>query len=141
MKKFDLVPILPYKSSWKFNRKNKCSEILNNWKITFQASDNKERYFLDLLDDNFNSIELTYTKGGLWLKFFDHSNSLCTRATRAITNHAPIGEYWLRFLLQEEFIRIWDEIQSLTLYSFWSLTMVLSLLEKVSLSWFVLTFL
>ena len=79
-------------------------EILNNWKMTFQASDDKGRYFLDLLDNDLNSIKLTYSKGGLWLKFFGHSNSLCTRATRAITNHAPIGEYWLRFFPQEEFL-------------------------------------
>ena len=32
-----------------------------------------------------------------------HSNLLCTRATRAITNHAPIGEYRLRFFPREEF--------------------------------------
>ena len=59
----------------------------------FQASDDKGRCFLDLLDNVLNSIESTYSKGGSWLKFFDYSNSLCTRATRAITNHAPIGEY------------------------------------------------
>jgi len=92
-KKFDLILIFPYKSSWKFNRKNKCNEILNNWKMIFQASDDKERYFLDLLDNDLNSIELTYSKEELWLKFFGHSNSLCTKATRAITNHASIGEY------------------------------------------------
>ena len=92
-KKFDLISIFLCKSSWKFNRKNKYNEILNNWKMTFQASDDKRRYFLDLLDNDLNSIELTYSKGGSWLKFFGHSNSLYTRVTRAITNHAPIGEY------------------------------------------------
>jgi len=30
-----------------------------------------------------------------------HSISLCARATRAILNHAPIGEYRARFLPQE----------------------------------------
>jgi len=61
--------------------------------MTFQVSDDKGRFFLDLLDNDLNSIEPTYSKGGLWLKFFGYSNSLCIRATRAITNHAPIGEY------------------------------------------------
>jgi len=102
-KKYDLVLIFPYKSSWEFNRKNRYDEILNNWKITFQASDDKERYFLDFLDNNLNPIELSYSKGGSWLKFFDHSNSLCARATRVITNHAPIEEYHLKFFSQEEF--------------------------------------
>ena len=59
----------------------------------FQASDNKGRNFIELLDDNLNIIEPSYSKGGSWLKFFGHSNSLCARAMRAIVNHAPIGEY------------------------------------------------
>ena len=57
--------------------------------MTFQALDLKGKYFLDFLDSNNNIIELSYIKGRSWLKFFDHSNSLCTRASRAITNHVP----------------------------------------------------
>ena len=34
-KKFHLVPIFLYKFSWDFNRKNKCDEIFNSWRITF----------------------------------------------------------------------------------------------------------
>ena len=63
--------------------------------MTFQVSDGKGRHFLDLVDGNFEDIEPSYIKGGPWLQFFGHSNLLCTRATRAITNHAPIGEYHL----------------------------------------------
>ena len=61
--------------------------------MTFQASDGKGRHFLKLVDDNLKDIKLFYTKEGLWLQIFSHSNSLCTHAMRAITNHAPIGEY------------------------------------------------
>jgi len=43
------------------------------------------------------------SKGSTWLQYFGHSNTLCARAVRAITNHAPIGEYQLRFFLNEEF--------------------------------------
>jgi len=71
--------------------------------MTFQASNLKENQFLDLLDNNNNIIELTYVKGGLWLKIFSHSNSLCARATRAIINYALIDEYRLRFFLKKEF--------------------------------------
>ena len=71
--------------------------------MTFQASDGKGKHFLDLLDDNFDTIEPAYTNGGLWLQVFSHSNLLCAQATRAITNHAPIGEYWLRFFPNEDF--------------------------------------
>ena len=71
--------------------------------MTFQASDGKGKQFLDLLDDDFNTIEPSYTKGGPWLKVFGHSNLLCTCAMRAITNHAPIGEYQLIFFPNENF--------------------------------------
>ena len=63
--------------------------------MTFQASDGKGHHFLDLLDDELNDIKPSYVKGGPWLQSFGHSNLLCARATRAITSHAPIGEYRL----------------------------------------------
>ena len=69
----------------------------------FQASNFKWNQFLDLVDNNNNIIEPIYIKGELWLKVFGHLNSLCICATRAITNHAPIGEFRLRFFLREEF--------------------------------------
>ena len=71
--------------------------------MMFQASDLKGNQFLDLLDDNNNIIKLSYVKDGLWLKMFSYSNSLCVYTTRAIMNHAPIGEYKLRFFPREEF--------------------------------------
>ena len=71
--------------------------------MTFQALDGKGKQFLDLLDDNFNTIEPAYTKGGPWLQVFGHSNSLYAHTTRAITNHAPIGEYCLRFFPNKDF--------------------------------------
>jgi len=71
--------------------------------MMFQALDSKGKHFLDLVNGNDNPIESLYTKGGSWLKFFSHSNSLCTRASRAITNHTPIGEYKIRFFPREDF--------------------------------------
>ena len=61
--------------------------------MIFQASDEKGRHFLELVDNNLKDIGLSYTKGSLWLQLFGHSNTLCACAMRAITNHAPIGEY------------------------------------------------
>jgi len=89
--------------SWDFSRKTECDDIINNWKMTFQASDLKGSQFLNLLDKDFNVIEPCYAKEGPWLKLFGHSNSLCAHATRAITNHALIGKYRLRFFSREEF--------------------------------------
>ena len=100
---FNLMPLYPCKNLWEFSKKRESNDILNVWKMMFQASNLKEDQFLGLLDDNNNIIEPSYTKGGLWLKAIGHSNSLCAWATRAITNHAPTGEYRLRFFPREEF--------------------------------------
>ena len=102
-KSFHPTPTYPCKISWDYCKKTDSDDIINQWKMMFQASDGKGKQFLDLLDNDFNTIEPSYTKGGPWLKVFGHSNSLCARATRAITNHAPIGEYWLRFFPNEDF--------------------------------------
>ena len=48
--------------------------------MTFQALDLKEKQFLDLLNENNNIIEPSYTKEESWLKIFSHSNSLCVCA-------------------------------------------------------------
>ena len=71
--------------------------------MIFQASDIKGKHFLDLVDSNDKPIELSYIKDSSWLKFFSHSNSLCTRASRMITKHILIGEYKLRFFPREDF--------------------------------------
>ena len=71
--------------------------------MSFQASDTKGWHFLELLNDNLNSIELLYAKGGPWLKHFGHSNLLCARASRVVINYASIGEYHLRFFPKKDF--------------------------------------
>jgi len=71
--------------------------------MTFQASEYKERHFLDLNNNDNLPAKPTYTKGGTWLNLIGHSNTLCARVTRAIMNHAPTGEYQLRFFPREPF--------------------------------------
>ena len=94
-KSFLISPSYSTKISWDFCKKSDCDELTKLWKMTFQALDRKGNHFLNLLDDDLNVIELSYSKGGPWLQAFGHSNSLCAQAVRAITNHAPIGEYRL----------------------------------------------
>jgi len=53
--------------------------------------------FLDTYNDNDHLITPKYAKGGSWLSIIGMSNSICTQATRLITNHAPISEYRARF--------------------------------------------
>ena len=83
--------------------KEECDSIIQNWQMTFQVSDFKENHFFNLLDDKYLLVKPTYIKGGSWLKLISHSNLLCTRAIRTITNHTFIGEYYLRFFLRENF--------------------------------------
>jgi len=94
-KLFKPIPILPSKISWDYCKKVDSDRNINLWKITFQVSDGKGRHFLNLVDDYLETIEPSYSKGGPWLQSFGHSNSLYAQATRAITNHALIGEYRL----------------------------------------------
>ena len=71
--------------------------------MTFQASDYKGNHFLHLFDNDYLSIKPTYIKDGTWLKLIGHSNSLCVRMTRAITNYTSIGKYHSRFFSKENF--------------------------------------
>ena len=103
MKAFNPTPVYPCKTSWDYSKKMECDNILNIWKIMFQVSDGKGNQFLNLLDDNSCVIEPFHIKDRSWLQLFGHSNSLCVCALRAITNHAPIREYRLRFFPREEF--------------------------------------
>ena len=102
-KSFRLTPLYPSKLSWDFSRKLECDDLANRWKIIFQASDIKGNHFLNLVDSDNKLLKLSYIKGSPWLQNFGHSNLLCTRATRVITNHALIGEYRLRFFPSKEF--------------------------------------
>ena len=111
-KSFMVTPFFPSKTSWDFCKKSDSDDLINLWKMTFQASDGKGKNFLELLDDDLNVIEPSYTKGGPWLQLVGHSNSLCARASRAITNHAPIGEYRLCFFPKEVFCAHAMSIQS-----------------------------
>ena len=103
LKSFKPTPILPNKTSWDYCKKVNSNDIIKQWRMTFQALDRKGRHFLDLVDDNLETVEPSYTKGSSWLQFFSHSNSLCAWATRAITNHVLIGKYCLRFFTNENF--------------------------------------
>ena len=63
-KAFNLTPLFPCKTSWDLSKKRKSNNIINVWKMMFQASNLKGKQFLDLLDNNNNIIELSYVKGG-----------------------------------------------------------------------------
>ena len=62
-KSFNPSPTFPCKISWDYCKKIDSDNIINQWKMTFQASDGKGRHFLDLVNDNLKNIEPPYTKG------------------------------------------------------------------------------
>ena len=62
-KSFDSMPIFPYKLSWDYYKKCDCNSIKKEWKMSFQASDLKERNFQELLDYNLNPIKPSAIKG------------------------------------------------------------------------------
>jgi len=62
-KKFNLVPLYPIKTSWDFNKKEECDNIIKEWCTSFKMSNHKERNFLNLLNNNLSNIELFYIKG------------------------------------------------------------------------------
>ena len=70
--------------------------------MTFQASDDREHYFLNFLDKDSNPLELSTVNGRPWLKYFGHFSLLCTRAIRVIVNHVLIREYRLRFFPRKD---------------------------------------
>ena len=61
-KAFNPTSLFSYKTSWDFSKKRKSDNIINVWKMTFQALDLKGKQFLDLLDNNNNIIKLSYVK-------------------------------------------------------------------------------
>ena len=67
--------------------------------MTFQASNYKEKNFLDLKNNNNLSTRPTYSKGSTWLKHIEHSNMLCVYVTKAIANHTLISEYYSQRIL------------------------------------------
>jgi len=62
-KMFNLIPLHPYKNSWDFSKKCESNDILNIWKMMFQASNFKGNQFLDLFDNDNNIIKPSYIKG------------------------------------------------------------------------------
>jgi len=64
-KTFQLKLCYLCKLSWDFSKKRECDDILNIWKMTFQASNKKGHHFLDLLDDDNKPLEPTCSKDGI----------------------------------------------------------------------------
>jgi len=62
-KKFQPTPTFLWKLSWDFSKKRECDDLINRWKMTFQASDDKGCNFLELLNNENNRSTLKMEHG------------------------------------------------------------------------------
>ena len=76
-----------------------AAACLDAWRTSFACPSSQGCHFLPLKGSIKNLLQPSYAKGGGWLPFIGESVTLCTRTTRAILNHAPIGEFRQRFFL------------------------------------------
>jgi len=96
--KSTIVPCTPAQFTSLDALRDKSSKACTDqWITTFNHGHNKGHQFLQLRINKKKRIQLSYIKGGGWLNHIGSSVSLCARATGAILNHAPIGEYRKRF--------------------------------------------
>ena len=104
-----IVSIFLSKMSQEFSRKEECNTIFKQQQIYFQALEYKRRNFLELNNNDYQSICPTYSKNSAWLKHFSLSNSMCACIIRLIMNHISIGKYRLRFFSKEFFTYTYEE--------------------------------
>ena len=83
-----------------------CKKItqsaLDEWQTLFLSPEYRGRNFLPLEDTLGAQLRPVYANGGTWLHSVDNDNKACARLCRSVLNHAPIGEYYSRFNIQEE---------------------------------------
>ena len=97
------VPGLHSESSLDSCRKSAADQQITAWRrLFFRDTTHAGRNFLqlDALDGK-RRIKPSAANGGTWLPSCGHSITLTARMTRCILGHAPIGEYFRRFNIDE----------------------------------------
>src|SRR5882762_911595 len=82
-------------------RKRCVDTCRSSWHENFCAPAPGHR-FMFLVNSNNQRLLPSYLGGGAWLPTFNESPALCARACRALTAHAPIGEYRRDFFPNEQ---------------------------------------
>ena len=81
------------------------TQVLDSWSDLFGRESYTGHRFLKYRDAEGKTPQPTYLRHGEWLsRAMDrdgYSNQLFARAVRCITEHAPIGEYYVRFNIPE----------------------------------------
>ena len=84
-------------TSLDYVRKNVTDSALDAWATMARDREYLGSQFLTLRDPKGKPVRPSYANGGTWLRYVNDDNALCARFTRAVLNHAPIGEYYRRF--------------------------------------------
>jgi len=74
-------------------RSKSVLSCLDTWRTAFNHPMVQGHHFLTLRGKNHKPLQPSYSKDGSWLTHIGQLVTLCARATRAILNHASIGEY------------------------------------------------
>jgi len=61
-KSFNPTPSFPCKISWDYCKKTDSDNIINQWKMTFQASDGKGKHFLDVVATTRHKVQRSHNK-------------------------------------------------------------------------------
>ncbi|TEB20215.1 hypothetical protein FA13DRAFT_1801198 [Coprinellus micaceus] len=77
--------------------KGVTDSALDAWTTMSKDREYLGSQFLTLCDPKGKPVRPSYANGGTWLRYVNDDNALCARFTRAVLNHAPIGEYYRRF--------------------------------------------
>jgi hypothetical protein len=83
--------------------KRVMQSALDAWHTMFQDPNYRGHHFLALTEPKGTTIQPVYTNGGAWLKSVSQDNKLCACMCHAILDHAPIGDYYCRFNIPEEY--------------------------------------
>src|SRR5207302_9708000 len=83
-------------STLDYARKKTVARMLDEWNRLIRTPNYCGHQFIH---HNHAGLPMrpTHIKGGPWLETIGTSNSHTARMTRSLTNHAPIGEYRMRF--------------------------------------------
>jgi len=116
----DTAFMIRVEHNWNIGRELSSSRMMINsqpWGTTQPTRPTWGRNFLTMNTEKRTEATPTYAKGGMWMSYLGHSISLCARATRAILNHATIGQYRARFFRKHTHAHVVNQISKLDITS------------------------
>jgi hypothetical protein len=92
------MPECPF-VSLNFARKRVTDLCKEAWKTSFCTTAYRGSSFLDFNGSNDKPLFPSYADGGTWLQHLDNT-CLCAWVCRAVLDHTPHGEFWMRFHIE-----------------------------------------